>query len=55
MTGAQVVLTAAFALACYGYGYHQAHLTILEECKRLGSFYVGKSIVIVKEIKEYKP
>lgn len=34
-------------------GYRQAHLTILNESKKLGKFYVDDNIIIVEKVSKY--
>jgi hypothetical protein len=41
-------------LAAYQIGYIVAHMTVATECRRLGAFYVGKSIFKCIEIKDKK-
>lgn len=33
-------------------GWVEAHLTVADECRKLGKFYVGKSVFTCTEIKE---
>lgn len=40
------------ALAGCLVGWLYAHFTIATECKRLGGFYVGKTVFVCTEIKE---
>ena len=28
----------------YGFGYANGHATVAEECRKLGGFYVGKTV-----------
>lgn len=55
MTAGMMALVSVFGIVCYLWGYQNAHITVLDESERLGAFYVGKKIVVVKEVKEYKP
>lgn len=36
----------------YAFGWGRAHSVIAEECRRLGGFYVGRSVFRCTEIKE---
>ena len=33
----------------------EAHLTVADECRKLGKFYVGKEVFTCSEINEYGP
>ncbi len=39
-------------LFCYWWGWTRAHSVVAEECRRLGSFYVGKCTFKCIEIKD---
>lgn len=38
------MITAALILAAWYGGWIHAHLTVSRECKKLGAFYVGKTV-----------
>lgn len=40
------------AFVGYSYGWNAAHRTVANECKMLGSFYVGKTVYKCTEVKE---
>jgi len=43
------------AIACaYSWGWVSSHQEVLRESERLGSFYVGDKVVIVKEVKKHE-
>jgi hypothetical protein len=40
------------AVLAYYIGFHAAHHTIARECRKLGAFYVGKSVFKCTEVVE---
>lgn len=56
----EVLVIFLFAFVCYGVGFAsgqrkgwiEAHVTVADECRKLGKFYVGKTVFTCTHIEE---
>lgn len=47
-----IVVALVSSLAGYAFGWAKAHIVIADECRKLGGFYVGRSVFSCTEVKE---